>query len=53
VTGQIYLIDAEQKLMAVHEAPYDSEDLLQRLLADHPSLRAGEQMNSTAGAAAS
>ena len=48
MTGQIYLIDAEQQLAAMREFPYDFEDLLQRLLEGHPSLLAGEQMNSTA-----
>jgi len=48
VTGQIYLIDAQQQLVAMHEAVYDSEDLLQQLLADYPSLLAGDQMDSTA-----
>lgn len=48
MTGQIYLLDANEQLVPMKEAPYDSEALLQRLLADHPSLLAGDQMNSTA-----
>ena len=48
MTGPIYFIDAEQQLVAMQEAAYDSEDLLQRLLADDPSWLAGEQINSTA-----
>ncbi|MEO2015175.1 MAG: hypothetical protein ABGZ53_12465 [Fuerstiella sp.] len=48
MTGQIYLLDADEQLVPMQEAPYDSEALLQRLLADHPSLLAGDQMNSTA-----
>ena len=43
MTGQIYVIDTEQQLLAMHKAPHDSEDLLQRLLADHSSLLAGNQ----------
>lgn len=30
----------------MEEAPYDSEDLLQEMLANHPHLLAGEQINS-------
>jgi hypothetical protein len=48
MTGQIYLLDADEQLVPMQEAPYDSEALLQRLLADHSSLLAGDQMNSTA-----
>jgi hypothetical protein len=46
MTGTIYLLSPSGTLSPLHESPYDSEALLQRLLADHPSLLAGEQMDS-------
>ena len=39
----IFLIHADNALTELRETPYDSEDLLQRLLADHPSILAGEE----------
>jgi hypothetical protein len=45
VAGRIYLLDGESKLIAMEESPYDSETLLQKLLADHPDLLAGDQIN--------
>jgi hypothetical protein len=45
VAGRIYLLNGESKLIAMEEAPYDSETLLQKLLADHPDLLAGDQIN--------
>ena len=44
----IFLIDPDNRLLELREEPYDSEDLLQRLLADHPSILAGEDDASTA-----
>jgi hypothetical protein len=38
----IYLIHADNRLTELREEPYDSEALLQRLLADHPNVLAGE-----------
>ena len=46
VAGRIYLLDGESKLIAMDESPYDSETLLQTLLADHPDLLAGDQINA-------
>jgi hypothetical protein len=45
VSGRIYLLNGESKLIAMEESPYDSETLLQKLLADHPDLLAGDQIN--------
>ena len=45
MAGRIYLLNGESKLIAMEEAPYDSESLLQTLLADHPDLLAGDQIN--------
>lgn len=42
--GQIYLIQREGDLVPMPEQPYDSEALLQKLLADYPALLAGDQM---------
>jgi hypothetical protein len=44
--GRIYLLNGESKLIAMEESAYDSESLLQKLLADHPDLLAGEQINA-------
>jgi hypothetical protein len=38
----IFLIDERNQLSELVETPYSSEDLLQRLLADHPSVLAGD-----------
>lgn len=46
VTGRIFLLDNDSRLMPMDEAPYDSEKLLQELLAKYPDLLAGEQINS-------
>jgi hypothetical protein len=46
LAGRIYLLDGESKLIAMEESAYDSESLLQKLLADHPDLLAGEQINA-------
>jgi hypothetical protein len=46
VTGRIYLLNGEAKLIPMEEAAYDSEKLLQELLAKYPDLLAGEQINS-------
>ena len=43
--GTIYLLDDDNKLRALEEQPYDNEDLLQKLLGDHPDLLAGDQMD--------
>jgi hypothetical protein len=41
----IFLIDADERLVEMREQPYDSEDLLQRLLASYPSLLASDQID--------
>jgi hypothetical protein len=46
VAGRIYLLKEDSRLLAMEEAPYDSECLLQKLLADHPDLLAGDQINA-------
>jgi hypothetical protein len=46
VPGRIYLLKEDSKLLAMEEAPYDSERLLQKLLADHPDLLAGDQIDA-------
>lgn len=46
--SSIYLLGDDKKLVTMEEQPYDSETLLQELLADYPSLLAGDQMNPTA-----
>lgn len=43
----IYLLDSGDQLVEMREQPYDSEDLLQRLLATHPDLLAGDQIDPT------
>ncbi len=46
MTGNIYLLQEGGELVAMAEEAYDSEDLLQRLLADYPSLMAGDQIDT-------
>ena len=46
--GGIYLIQGNGELVEMAEQPYDSEDLLQGLLARYPSLLAGAQMDPAA-----
>ena len=43
--GTIYLLGDDDKLQALEEQPYDNENLLQKLLGDHPDLLAGDQMD--------
>lgn len=38
MTSNAFLISGHNELVELHRSPYESEDLLQRLLADHPSL---------------
>jgi len=44
----IFLIQDNGELVEMNEQAYDSEDLLQTLLAKYPSLLAGNQMNPDA-----
>lgn len=46
--GGIYLKQGTGELVEMRQQPYESEDVLQKLLANHPALLAGEQMNSGA-----
>ena len=46
MSGRIYLLNDKSELTPMEEAPYDSELLLQEMLASHPDLLAGEQINS-------
>ena len=45
--GGIYLIQDDERLLRMDEQTYDSEALLQRLLARYPDLLAGDQIDST------
>lgn len=42
---QIFLLEEGEKLKVMGEKGYESEELLQRLLADYPDLLGGDQMN--------
>lgn len=44
--GGMYLVQGDGKLVEMSERPYDSEDLLQGLLAEYPNLLAGSQMSA-------
>ena len=44
--GRIFVMNGDSGLTAMEAAPYDSESLLQQLLARYPDLLAGEQINS-------
>jgi hypothetical protein len=46
--GGVYVIRADGELVELVERAYDSEDLLQELLAKYPALLAGDQMDSAA-----
>lgn len=43
--GKIFVIDGNEALRELVEAPYASEDLLQQLLAKHPDLLSGDQID--------
>ena len=45
MTDSIYLIRGESELVEMKEAPYDSEALLQTLIAKYPNVLAGDQMD--------
>lgn len=45
---ELFLIDESNNLTPLSQSDYDSEALLQQLLADHPSLLGGDQMGSGA-----
>ena len=46
MSGGIYLIRNDEQLVEMSQRAYDSEDLLQGLLAKYPNLLAGNQMNN-------
>lgn len=48
MAGQIYLIHGDEQLVPLIATPYESEALLQRLLAQYPDILAGEQINEAA-----
>lgn len=47
-SGAIYLIHNNGELIEMTEQPYNSEVVLQRFLATHPNLLAGDQIDTTA-----
>ncbi len=46
MAGGMFLIQTDGSLLAMNERPYDSEEVLQVLLARYPDLLAGDQMGS-------
>ena len=48
MNGGIFLIQSSGDLVEMREHDYDSEDVLQQLLARYPNLLAGDQMDDTA-----
>lgn len=48
MSGGIYLLRGEDELVEMAEQPYDSEDILQALIARFPSLLAGDQYGTGA-----
>lgn len=44
--GSIFLMQTDGALLELNETAYDSEKVLQTLIAQYPNLMAGEQMNS-------
>jgi hypothetical protein len=46
MAGRIYALNGPNGLIPMEEAPYDSENVLQELLAKYPDLLAGEQIDS-------
>jgi hypothetical protein len=46
--GGIFLLGDNGALVQLSETPYDSEDLLQRLLETHPALLAGKPIDAAA-----
>lgn len=48
MSGGIFLIQADGKLLEMRQEPYKSEDIFQRFLADYPSILAGDQIDAEA-----
>ena len=47
MAGRIFHLNDKGEAMPMDEQPYDAENVLQELLAKHPDLLAGDQINST------
>jgi hypothetical protein len=47
MTDEIYLIGQDDKLVEMRAQEYDSESLLQHLLAEYPNLLAGNHPSAT------
>jgi hypothetical protein len=45
MVGGVFLIQNDDSLLEMEEKPYDSESLLQELLAKYPNLLAGSQID--------
>jgi hypothetical protein len=45
MSSGIFLIDGDDQLVELRETPYDSEDLLQRLLATHPGVLGSDEID--------
>ena len=48
MAGGIYVLQRDKQLIELREQEYDSENLLQELLAEYPNLLAGDQIDSAA-----
>lgn len=48
IMDSIFLLGGKDELVELKAQPYDSEDLLQKLLADYPHVMAGEQIDGAA-----
>lgn len=46
MTGAIYLLQGDDRLVEMSEQTYDSEEILQTLLAKYPNLLAGDQIDA-------
>lgn len=44
MSGKIFVLNTKNQLVSLNETPYDNEDLLQKLLADHPELLAPDEI---------
>lgn len=42
--GAIFMLNGDNQLVEMRETPYEDEPMLQKLLADHPHLLAGDQL---------
>jgi len=40
--GKIFIYDSESNITDLSQEPYESEDYLQKLIADHPEILAGD-----------